>query len=667
MSQHLQFLIVGLGAGAALAALAMGLVVVYRGTGIVNFAQGAIALWAAFVYDELVRSGDLVLPWYGLPARFHLADHLAPGVALVVALVASAAVGLLAHLLVFRPLRRAPALAKVVASVGLMITLQALMILHFGTATRAVTPLLPADGVSLGSITVSSDRLILPAIAIALAALLWAYFRFTRTGLATLAASENELGASLAGWSPDRLALITWILSGLVSGLVLILVAPTTGLPGNYVLAVVPALAVALVGRLSSVWPACLAGLALGAIQSETVLLSTKAWWPDWAVAGLSDVVPLIVIVVALFAVGRKLPVRGAQRIERLPDAVRPRNRAWAIAVLTAVAVLALVLTSGSTRFAVTTSLILVLMATSFVVLTGFVGQISLAQAALAGAAGFLLSHVFGDWPFPLSMLAAALAAGLLGLLVGLPALRVRGAQLAVVTLAGALAIEQFVFRNPKVSPLEGNPIAPADLFGLDLGVRDGTDLTRLPFALMVLVIVVTAMVLVGNLLRGHTGRAFLAVRSNERAAAAAGVDVTAVKLIAIFTSASLAGLAGTLIGYSRGELSVDSFSVTAGLSLLAFAYIGGITSLSGAVVAGLLAPLGVLYVVLDRSVDLGSYYLLFSGVALMVNAVLYPSGIAGRLREQRIALERGLDRRRRRRTPLAPARVDREGGSHAG
>jgi len=652
VSQHLQFLIVGLGVGAAFAALAMSLVVVYRGTGIINFAQGAMALWTAFAYDELVRAGDLVLPWYGLPARFHLGSGIAPGIALAIAVASSASIGVLAHLLVFRPLRRAPALAKVVASVGLMISLQALTILHFGTATRAVTPLLPTGRVALGDVSFAADRLYLPAIALAIALLLWSFFRFTRIGVATRAASENELGASLAGWSPDRLALLTWVLSSVVGGAVVALVAPATGLPANYVLAVVPALAVALVGGLSSVWLACLAGLALGAVQSEVVLLATKPWWPDWAASGLADVVPLVVIVVALFVVGRKLPVRGSQLADRLPDAIRPRNRPWAIALLAGGAGIAIALTSGSYRFGVVTSLILMLMAASFVVLTGFVGQISLAQAALAGAAGFLLSHVFGGWPFPLSMVASALAAGAIGLLVGAPALRVRGAQLAVVTLAGALALEQFVFRNPRVSPVEGNPIEPARLFGLDLAVRGGGDLMRLPFALMVLAVVVAALVLVGNLLRGHSGRAFLAVRSNERAAAAAGIDVTAVKLAAIFVAGTLAGLAGTLIGYSRGELSVDSFTVTVGLSLLAFAYIGGITSLAGAIVAGLLAPLGIVYVLLEDHVELGSYYLLFSGVLLMVNAVLYPSGVTGRLREQWAAL-RG---RRAAARPAGPA-----------
>jgi branched-chain amino acid transport system permease protein len=137
----------------------------------------------------------------------------------------------------------------------------------------------------------------------------------------------------------------------------------------------------------------------------------------------------------------------------------------------------------------------------------------------------------------------------------------------------------------------------------------------------------------VANLGRSGTGRALLAVRSNERAAASIGVDVAAAKLLAFGVSAFLAGLGGALIGYSRGQLSADSFGVSVSLTLLAFAYLGGITSVGGALVAGALAPLGIGYVVLDRNTDIGEHYLLVSGILLVVTAVLNPGGIAGTVR----------------------------------
>ena len=160
--------------------------------------------------------------------------------------------------------------------------------------------------------------------------------------------------------------------------------------------------------------------------------------------------------------------------------------------------------------------------------------------------------------------------------------MRIRGAQLAVVTLAAAVALERFVFRNPSFTEIEGNPIPDAQLFGVDLGVREGTNIARWQFGVMVLVILVLIALAVSNLMRSSTGRRFLAVRSNERAGAAAGINVAANKLLAFGIASFLAGIAGGLIGYSRGQLSADSFSTFVNVSFLAFAYLGGITACRG-------------------------------------------------------------------------------------
>lgn len=630
MTDHLLFLIVGLGAGAAYAALAMAVVTTYRGTGVVNIAQGAMAVWAAFVYDELRREGDLVLP----AGRVDLGGGLAAGPALLAGLATAAALGLLLHLAVFRPLRSAPPLAKVVASVGVAIALQALVVLRFGTGRRAVPPVLPDDPVQIGTLTFSQDRIWFAALVATIAAALWSYGRFTRAGLATRGAAESERGAILLGWSPDRLAAATWVLAAVVGGGVAMVVAPTVGLdPVNWTLMVVPGLACALVGRLSAVGAACAAGLALGALESEITFLSSRDWWPSWATVGVAESVPLVIIVVALFVLGRRLPARGAARVDPLPAVPAPRVRAPVVGALVAAGLGALLLTDGSYRFGVITSMIAAVVALSLVVLTGFVGQISLAQAAFAGAAGFVVSKLGTGLPFPLPLLVGALAATGLGLLVAVPALRVRGVQLAVVTLAAGVAIEQFVFQNPQLAGAEGNLVPDARLFGLDLAVRRGAELARWQFGALVLVVLTVAALVVANLGRSATGRALLAVRSNERAAASLGVDVAAAKLLAFGASAFLAGLGGALTGYSRGQLSADSFAVSASLTLLAFAYLGGITSVGGALTAGALAPLGIGYVVLDRTFDLGRHYLLVSGILLVVTAVLNPGGIAGTVR----------------------------------
>jgi len=632
VSAALAFALTGLAAGAAYAGLGSALVALHRGTGVLNFAQGAFAMWAAYVFDELCRSGDLALP----VLRVHVGDDVPVLVAALAGVACAAALGAIAYALVFRPLRRAPELAAVSASVGVMLTLQAAATLRFGSQERAVEAFLTDGSVAIGDLAVPWDRFELAAVAIAVAAGLWAYHRFTGPGIATRAAAENERGALLGGLSPDRLAAIAWTLSGAISGLFGVLLAPIAGLnPMNFTLLVVPALAVALVGRLRSFGAVCAAGLVLGMVQSELLYLQAQDWYPEWAVTGAADALPFLVIVVALVVLGGRLPARGALDAARLPAAVRPRRLLVPAASIAAIGTVALVLTEGSWRFGLIQSTILATIMLSIVLLTGFVGQISLAQAAFAGVGGFALSKLAGEWgvPFPVAPLLAACCAAAFGVLVGLPAVRIRGAQLAVVTLAAAVAIERFVFGNPSLTPLEGNVIPGPELLGLDLAVRGGGELVRLPFALLALAVLVGAFAGVGALLRGGAGRRFLTVRSNERAAASIGIDVPLTKLQAFALSSFLAGLGGALIGYSRGQLSAESFGVLSGLSWLVFAALGGITSLTGALVAGALAPLGIAYIALDRLFDLGRWYLLFSGLSLIAVTLASPVGIAGTVR----------------------------------
>ncbi len=648
MEQYLLFAVVGLGFGSIYAAVSMGVVITYRGTGVINFATGAMAMWGAYVYDELVRSGDLVFPVAVVPHSVSLGEDgsLPFALSFVLALASCSLIGLLVHFAVFRPLRRAPVLARVVASVGVLLTIQALIVLQFTSTPRNVPPILPNEPVSMAGISFSRDRLWLTAVVVLIAVALWAWFRFTRLGLAIRASAENERAVGLARYSPQLLAGTTWVLSSTVVGAVIILSSPTVILnPLTYVLAIVPALAAALIGRLSSIGITVSAALALGVMQSIVVFQASKTWWPDWAVSGLGDAVPFVVIVLALFFVGDALPSRGAVESDPLPEVFRPKMRPQVVVVMVLAAGAAVVLTSGSYRFGIITSMIITIITLSLVVLTGLVGQISLAQAGIAGTAGFALSKL-GDAagiPFPISPLLAALVATAFGVLVGIPALRIRGAQLAVVTLAGAVALEKFIFRNPSFTEVAGNPISDPTLFGLNMGVREGRTIARVEFGILVLILMVICAVLVGNLARSATGRRFLAVRSNERAGASIGISIANTKLLAFGIASFMAGLGGSFIGYSRGQLSADSFTVLVGLSFMAFAYLGGITSVSGAVIGGTFAPLGIGFVVLDRNLELGTAYGLLAGIGLVLTAIFNPEGIAGANRKNFEKLKAGL------------------------
>jgi branched-chain amino acid transport system permease protein len=222
----------GLGEGAVIAGVALGLVLAYQGAGVINFAHGAMMMYSTYIYDELRDTGDCVFPAsigghdrinvLGTPADNELTSFW-PAFAL--ALFMAAVLGLLVHLLVFRPLRGAPVLAKVVATVGIFVVLQSLVLLRFGTQNETVREILPSDPVSVFGTTLPQDRLWLALVVVIAALGLAGFYKLTRFGLATRAAAEEEKGALLLGYSPNVLAAGNWVLASVVAAVFGILAA----------------------------------------------------------------------------------------------------------------------------------------------------------------------------------------------------------------------------------------------------------------------------------------------------------------------------------------------------------------------------------------------------------------------------------------------------------
>jgi branched-chain amino acid transport system permease protein len=629
VNEILLFLLLGLGTGATIAAIAVGIVVTYRGSGFINLAAGAIAMLAGFSFWAL-RTGEL-----GFTLGTPLAVILSYAFVIVVSIVI--------ELAVFRPLRTAAPLAKLVASLGVLLTAQAAMLLAFGTSQHPQPTIIPLRVIRLLDGAVPLSAFVLSGMVVALTLVLWALYRWTRFGLATRAASENDVSARLAGLSPDELSLANTLLAnlllatlGIFAGSVAAL--DTTTLP----FLVVPALAAALFARLTSFAIACLCGLGIGMAESLIEFVSTKSWFPTsqgLAWPGVKELLVFALIVAAMFLRGASLPTRGELVEQRLPDVPRPQHAVSLAIPATLLCAVALVVLPFDFRQALTNSLIGMVMALSLVVITGFVGQISVVQLALAGVAGFTVSHLAVDAGigFPLAPLAGIAAALFLGLVTAVSALRVRGVSLAVVTIAAAVAVFNFGFLNPTWGAgATGSPVPDPHLFGVNLGPSasfrglDG-NLPSPVFGWVALAATVLLSLLVVSVRRGTLGRRMLAVRSNERAAAGAAIDVRSVKLIAFGISALIAGVAGTLYAYNFGSVSGDRFSVPLALSLIAFAYAGGITLVSGAVFAGLIAAQGIVPYALDTWFGLsGNWFLLFGGVVLIFTLIQNPEGVAG-------------------------------------
>jgi branched-chain amino acid transport system permease protein len=305
---------------------------------------------------------------------------------------------------------------------------------------------------------------------------------------------------------------------------------------------------------------------------------------------------------------------------------------------------------------ALANSLITMILMMSLVVLVGFLGQVSLVHVSLAGTAAYSAVRFASDGTREVDFIPAVVAgpglpdvvafvlgvsvAVLVGLLIAIPALRIRGVHLAVVTLAAALTIEQVFLTNETLvgaGARSNTPVPRPSWFGVDLGPQDRTSFLfdRWQFTYFVLVLTVLVAIAVVNLRRGQVGRQLLATRGNERAAEAAGIDVTQIKLLGFGISSAIAGIAGVLIAYQRTVLQVTSFDELAGLGSLAFVYLGGITSVAGALLGSFVVAGGVVPTLLKGGGGTSPSFIAnaMAGALLILIAVLYPDGLAAAIR----------------------------------
>jgi sulfate-transporting ATPase len=660
VAQAVQFAILGLGAGAAYTLLAQGIVLIYRGSGIVNFAHGAIAMFGAyFCFLTLVEQ-------HGWPV----------GAAIPVAVLLAAVLGVAIQNGILRFMGGAAPLVRLVATLGVLIVLQGLAGERLWDGEfHQIDQFLPTHNYTLhewfgldgpmGRVVVQQDRLILLGIACALTFVLWAFTRFTRIGLAISASAENERAVSALGWSPNLLATVTWAIGGATAGLAGILLAPNAGLSLTVftIVVTVSALAVALIGGFSSFPLTLLGGVALGIAESEVLTYSSDiseflhdTLGIENGATGLQRALPFLIIVVVLVVRGKALPLR-SHILERLPDLGSGVVTRWFLVV----AVGSLILLNGfafDARWstAVYTSLIVGVFILSIVVLTGYAGQLSLAQYAIGGLGALFAARLVGheNWPAELAFLVGVVFAILVGVVFAIPALRTRGVNLAVVTLGLGFAVQQVVFSNQYFTGDFGSvtTLGQIEVFGWDVSAAEHPD----RYLVVCLVVFVVAALIVANLRRSGSGRRLIAVRNNERAAASLGISVFGAKLYAFAVAAAIAAFGGILLAFKDSTVVYGRYDPFQSINTVGNAVAGGVGWVLGAVFGGNLAPGGVGSIPLDW-INLGSWLITIGGVTLIVIVVLNPNGIASVVLHD----ERGLGklRLRLRREPPPERLVD--------
>jgi ABC-type branched-subunit amino acid transport system ATPase component/branched-subunit amino acid ABC-type transport system permease component len=601
-----QFALLGLATGAVFALIGHSVVAVNVGSGVLDFSAGAFGMIGALTFYGHRGQGQ-----FGALGG------------LVLALGIAAMMGAAAHLLIMRPLANAPAASRIFASLGLMTTLfagVALFTKNKGAPQYVESPL-PGGELSLGfGISIGWDRVTATAIAIGATILLIIARRHTRLGLASSAVAENRFIAATMGWSPNLIGAVTWAVGSMVATTGAILFAAFASLsPENLTFLVIPSLAAALIGRFQSFGWTLAGALAIGITQSELTRFVRTPGWPT--------ATPLLVIIGVLALRGTSLPAR-TENAEQRPNVGTGRLR-WTTTLLVPVLVLigALHLTTAWTAaFTVTFTYALIIL--SVIVLTGYAGQLSLAQVTMAGVGAYFtaLIAVETGMPLLLAMICGVAAITPLAILVALPALRTRGHVLAVSTFGLAAAIDALVLNNPSTAVYtEGKPLGSLSLFGFDLsGLNSPT-----AFAITCLVVFTIVAVGVANLRRGRVGRRLLAVRSNEVAATSLGISVVSSKLYAFWLAATIAALGGAMLEARFGIGDVSSFPLIDNINILLFAVIGGLGWIATAVAAGLAMPGGLSQeLVLRITSHPGGWFLFIGAILAVLNVIQAPNGL---------------------------------------
>jgi ABC-type branched-subunit amino acid transport system ATPase component/ABC-type branched-subunit amino acid transport system permease subunit len=547
--------------------LAVGLVLIYRTNRIINFAHGQVgAFGAAFFGIEVVR-------W-----------HIPYWIAFLPALAVAAGVGALAEAAVIRRLRKAPAIMSVVATLGVG---QFLVLFAFAINNQAgagsIYPkpsFLPEFRVGALLVTSAYTGMLFlsPIVVIGIGL----FLKYSRYGLGIRVSAANPEAARMSGIFSSRMSSLAWGLAGALAAFSAILTQPTQGFTtgdsfGPSLLLV--ALTGAVLARMQSLPLAMAAGVGIGVI--EQLLL-----W-NYAQAGLVQLALFFIILGALVLqkqrVGRaeeKGSWAAVQAARPLPLAIRkvPSVRLMAPTVGLAFLLLFIWLPqhiSNASSVKLTGTFGFIIIGLSVGIITGLGGQLSLGQFAL-GAVGAYASYQVSRYSgnYFQSFLYAGLGAALISVLIGIPALRIKGLLLTVTTLSFALVVPSYLLQQDWLLGSGKDPGRPIiDGHALDTGRE---------YYYVGLFVLLVALLIARNVRSGGIGRRLVAVRDNEDAARAFTVPASMVKLQGFALAGFIAGLGGAMYGHSLSLIGATSFPTRASIDVVVIAVIGGIGLLFG-------------------------------------------------------------------------------------
>ena len=560
-------LLLGLIVGLTYGLLAVGLVLIYRTNRIINFAHGQVGAFAAAVFGIEVVNWSV--PYW---------------LAFVPALAVAGGLGALAEVAVVRRLRAAPAIMSVVATLGVG---QFLVLFAFAINSQAGAgakypepPGMPTFRVGALAITPAYSAMLFLSPIVVLA--VGGFLKFTRYGMGIRAAAANPEAARMSGIFASRMSSLAWALAGVLAAFSAILTQPTQGFSsgdsfGPSLLLV--ALTGAVLARMQSLPVALLSGAVIGIV--EQLLL-----W-NYAESGLVQVALFVIILGALLLrrqrVGRaeeKGSWLAVQAARPLPHAISRVRTVRALGPAIGALFLGIFLVlpqfiSNADSVKVTGTFAFIIIGLSVGIITGLGGQLSLGQFAVGAVGAFVsfeVSRRTGN--FFESFLYGGLAAALVSVVVGVPALRIKGLLLTVTTLSFALIMPSYLLQQDWLLGTGKDPGRPI--------VNGNALVTGRSYYYVGLATLLFALLIARNVRAGGLGRRLVAVRDNEDAARAFTVPATIVKLQGLALAGFIAGIGGAMYGHSLSLIGASSFPTRASIDVVVIAVIGGIGLLYG-------------------------------------------------------------------------------------
>lgn len=604
--------------GVLYALVAMGLVLLYRSHRIINFAQAQIGAMCVALAVTLVSG-------------YHYNYFVAFGLGIV----AAAATGALAHLVIEWRFANSPRMILTVATLGMAQLLGALQIaipylVNSNILIEAFTT--PFNfHFEVSDIRFGGDAIFAIVIGMLCLLLLWLFLERTPTGTAIRASADSRERARLLGIPVRRLSLYTWVIAAVLSGIGAMASAPTdmgnqptlSAIAGPVVL--LPPLAAAVIARMESLPITFFASVAIGIFQQGVFWSNPRSTSVDVALF-VAILIALLVLPPKaqrsdLLGISSFVNVRNARPLPKLIKELPEVKLLTKVLPVVIIAVLVVAPSIAGQQAALPFAYVAIygLITVSLVVLSGWGGQISLGQSGFAGVGaatvGLFITHL--HWDLFLSLIVSAIIGACFAVAIGIPALRIPGLFLSVATLAFAVPVDTYLL-NATVFPSLNPSFIPTPLiFG-----RFNTSSVVVTYVVSSILLILLTLG-VRNLRNSRVGRALIAVRDNEATAASQGISATKVKLGAFALSGALAGIAGGLLLLLQQGSSFSGFDPELSFSLFIAAVIGGLGSLTGAL-------LGALYLgVVDYYVS-GTIGIVLQGILILIVLMFLPEGLSG-------------------------------------